>query len=122
MKVSINTIARAKDRSQSTTFREIQRNTSRRGYQHRKAISFAEKRQTKKPKAIQLTEETKKLITACLRKEWSPKQIAGRFSGDGRKSKLRLAAPLLAKKTTYVKDAIVSLLSPSKKIRKNNDF
>ena len=24
------------------------------------------------------------MITACLRKEWSPEQIAGRFSGDGR--------------------------------------
>ncbi|MCK5069723.1 MAG: IS30 family transposase, partial [Desulfocapsa sp.] len=41
---------------------------------------------------------------------------------DDRKSKLRLAAPLTAKKAKYVKDAIVSLLFPVKEFIKTITF
>lgn len=41
---------------------------------------------------------------------------------DDRKSKLRLAAPLLTKKATYVTDAIVSLLFPIKEFVKTMTF
>lgn len=210
MKASINKIARAMGRSQSTIFREIQRNTGQRGYRHKQANRFAEERQAKKPKAIKLTQEIKYLVTACLKREWSPEQIVGRFSDDGwislhhetiyqfvladkaaggqlykylrhqdktyrkrygsahnrsgipnrvdinerpseandrervgdweadtiigknhkgarvtlddRKSKLRLAAPLAAIKAKYVKEAIVSLLSPVKEFVKTMTF
>jgi IS30 family transposase len=210
MKVSINKIAKDISRSQSTITREIQRNTGQRGYRHKQAQHFAEERQAKKPKAIKLTKEIKYLITACLKREWSPEQIAGRLSDDGfislhhetiyqfvladkaaggqlykylrhqnktyrkrygsahnrsgipnrvdiderpaeandrirvgdweadtiigknhkgaivtlddRKSKLRLAAPLPAKKAIYVKTAIVSLLFPVKEFVKTMTF
>jgi len=209
-KVSINKIAQAMGRSQSTIFREVQRNTGLRGYRHKQAHRFAEERHAKKPKAIKLTEEITYLITACLTREWSPEQIVGRFADDGmislhhetiyqfvladkalggqlykhlrhqnktyrkrygsahnrsgipnrvdidkrpaaandrkrvgdweadtiigknhkgaivtlddRKSKLRLAAPLGAKKAIYTKDAIVALLSPVKEFVKTMTF
>ena len=208
--VSHNQIAKDLGRSQSSITREIQRNTGKRGYRHKQANRFAEDRQTSKPKAIKLTQEIKYLITACLKKEWSPEQISGRFSDDGwislhhetiyqfiladkaaggrlhkhlrhqdktyrkrygsahnrsgipnrvdiderpseannrervgdweadtiigknhkgaivtlddRKSKLRLAAPLVAKKANNVKDAIVSLLLPVKEFVKTMTF
>jgi len=210
MEASISKIAKAMGRSQSSISREIRRNTGRRGYRHKQADRFAGERHLNKPKAIKLTEEIKYLITACITREWSPEQIAGRFHDDGwlslhhetiyqfilsdkfsggrlykhlrhqnktyrkrygsahnrtgipnrtdiderppeannrervgdweadtiigknhkgaivtlddRKSKLRLAAPLASKKARYVKDAIVSLLSPVKEFVETMTF
>ena len=210
MEASINQIAKAIGRSQSTICREVCRNTGQRGYRHKQASRFARERHANKPKAIKLTEEIKYLIAACLKREWSPEQISGRFHDEGllslhhetvyqlvladkakggklykhlrhqektyrkrygsahnrsgipnrvdiderpseannrerigdfeadtiigknhkgaivtlddRKSKLRLAAPLAGKKAKYVKEAIVSLLSPVKEFVKTITF
>ena len=210
MEVSINKIAKAIGRSQSSISREILRNTGQRGYRHKQANRFAEERQATKPKSTKLTEEVKYLVIACLKREWSPEQIAGRFSDDGwislhhetiyqfiladkaeggqlykylrhqnktyrkrygsshnrsgipnrvdidkrpseannrervgdweadtiigkdhkgvivtlddRKTKLRLAAPVAGKKAKYVKDAIVTMLSPVKEFVKTITF
>jgi IS30 family transposase len=209
-KVSINQIAKSMGRSQGTISREISRNTGLRGYRHKQAHRFTAKRHKDKKKSVKLSSEIKYLVSACLRRDWSPEQIAGRFLEEGiltihhetiyqyvlvdkrkggllykhlrhqaktyrkrygsahnrsgipnrtdidkrpaevnnrerlgdweadtiigknhkgaivtldeRKSKLRLAAPLLGKKAQYVKDAMISLFFPLKKFVKTVTF
>jgi IS30 family transposase len=82
MKASINQIAKAMGRSQSTISREIQRNTGRRGYRHKQANRLTDERHVNKPKTVKLTDEIKYLISACLQKDWSPEQISGRLHAD----------------------------------------
>lgn len=82
MKVSINQIAKAMGRSQSTITREIQRNTGRRGYRHKQANRLTDERHVNKPKTVKLTDEIKYLISACLQKDWSPEQISGRLHDE----------------------------------------
>ena len=200
--VSLNQIAKALGRSQSTVSREIHRNTGLRGYRNKQADRLARERHAIKPKCIKLIEEIKYIIGVCLKNDWSPEQVAGRLRSEGiislhhetiyqyilkdtseggklykhlrhqrktyrkrygsahnrtgipdrrdiderpaevnsrervgdweadtvigknhkgavitldeRKSKLRLAAPLPGKKAKYVKEAIITLLSPVK--------
>ena len=200
--VSLNQIAKALGRSQSTVSREIHRNTGLRGYRNKQADRLARERHAVKPKCIKLIEEIKYIIGVCLKNDWSPEQVAGRLRSEGiislhhetiyqyilkdkseggelykhlrhqrktyrkrygsahnrtgipdrrdiderpaevnsrervgdweadtvigknhkgavitldeRKSKLRLAAPLPGKKAKYVKEAIITLLSPVK--------
>ena len=80
---SLNKIAKALRRSQSTLSREISRNTGQRGYRHKQAERLASERHKNKPKAVKLTEEMKKIITGYLEQDWSPEQIAGRLKVDG---------------------------------------
>ncbi len=80
---SMNEIAKALGRSQSTLSREISRNTGQRGYRHKQANALAEQRHKNKPKAIKLTEEIKPLIESYLKQDWSPEQIAGRLEKEG---------------------------------------
>jgi transposase, IS30 family len=200
--VSLNQIAKALGRSQSTVSREIHRNTGLRGYRNKQADRLARERHAVKPKRIKVIEEIKYIIGVCLKNDWSPEQVAGRLRSEGiislhhetiyqyilkdkseggelykhlrhqrktyrkrygsahnrtgipdrrdiderpaevntrervgdweadtvigknhkgavitldeRKSKLRLAAPLPGKKAKYVKEAIITLLSPVK--------
>ena len=79
---SMNQIAKALGRSQSTLSREISRNTGKRGYQHKQANRVAEQRHKTKPKAVKLTDEIKQLIYGYLKQDWSPEQIAGRLKRD----------------------------------------
>jgi transposase, IS30 family len=83
MEVSINQIAKAIGRSQSTVLREIRRNTGQRGYRHKQANRLAGERHINKPKAVKLTAEIKYLITVCLQNDWSPEQIVGRLQDEG---------------------------------------
>ena len=80
---SLNKIAKALRRSQSTLSREISRNTGQRGYRHKQAERLASERHENKPKAVKLTEEIKEIITGYLEQDWSPEQIAGRLKVDG---------------------------------------
>ena len=57
MEVSINQIAKAIGRSQSTISREIRRNTGQRGYRHKQANRLAGERHINKLKAVKLTDE-----------------------------------------------------------------
>ncbi len=60
MKVSINQIAKAIGRNQSTLSREISRNKGQRGYRHKQANNYlAKKRHVAKHKAFKLTGELK---------------------------------------------------------------
>ena len=79
---SLNMIAKALRRSQSTLSREISRNTGQRGYRHKQAERLASERHENKPKAVKLTDEIKKIITGYLEQDWSPEQIAGSLKVD----------------------------------------
>lgn len=83
MEVSVNQISKAMGRSQSTISRELLRNTGKRGYRHKQANSLAGERHINKLKAVKVTDEIRYLITACLHKDWSPEQIAGRLQDEG---------------------------------------
>jgi IS30 family transposase len=208
--VSLNQIAKALGRSQSTVSREIHRNTGLRGCRNKQADRLARERHAVKPKCIKLIEEIKYIIGVCLKNDWSPEQVAGRLRSEGiislhhetiyqyilkdkseggalykhlrhqrktyrkrygsahnrtgipdrrdiderpaevnsrervgdweadtvigknhkgavitldeRKSKLRLAAPLPGKKAKYVKEAIITLLSPVKQFAETITF
>ena len=80
---SMNQIAKALGRSQSTLSREISLNTGQRGYRHKQANALAEQRHKNKPKAVKLTEQIKPLIESYLKQDWSPEQIAGRLEKEG---------------------------------------
>ena len=80
---SLNKIASALGRSQSTISREVKRNTGLRGYRHQQANNKALQRHKDKPKAVKLTDEVKFLISTCLYYDWSPEQIAGRLKSMG---------------------------------------
>ncbi|MCP4234646.1 MAG: IS30 family transposase [Aestuariibacter sp.] len=80
---SMNQIAKALGRSQSTLSREISRNTGQRGYRHKQANRLAEQRHKQKPKSVKLTDDIKQLIDGYVKLDWSPEQIAGRLEKEG---------------------------------------
>ena len=80
---SFNQIAGALGRSQSTISREVKRNTGLRGYRHQQADRLARERHQNKAKAVKVTADIKLIIEQCLKKDWSPEQIAGRFKHTG---------------------------------------
>jgi IS30 family transposase len=80
---SMNQLAKALGRSQSTLSREISRNTGQRGYRHKQANRLAEQRHKQKPKAVKLTDDIKQLITGYVKQDWSPEQIAGWLEKEG---------------------------------------
>ena len=80
---SMNQMAKALGRSQSTLSRELSRNTGQRGYQHKQANRLTEQRHKQKPKAVKLTDDIKQLITGYVKQDWSPEQIAGRLEKEG---------------------------------------
>ncbi len=80
--ISLADIATALGRSQSTIFREVNRNTGLRGYRHKQAGNMAQERHETKPKATKLTDEIKQLIDDYLHQDWSPEQIVGRMEKD----------------------------------------
>lgn len=72
---SMNKIATALGRAQSTISREIKRNTGERGYRHRQAGLLATERHQTKPKHIKMTDKIKRLIRDYIEIDWSPEQI-----------------------------------------------
>lgn len=78
---SITAIAKALGRSQGSISKEIARNRGKRGYRHKQAHAFAQKRHLGKIKPHKLTPEVCQRIEYLLKEEqWSPEQIAGRLS------------------------------------------
>lgn len=83
MGISLNKIAQALGRAQSTLSRELKRNIGQKGYRHNQANQKAEERHQSKAKKIKLTDDIKELINGYLKQDWSPEQIAGRLRYDG---------------------------------------
>ena len=83
LKMSLNKIGAALERSVSTISREIKKNRGERGYRHKQANRVAQERHEKKAKAFKLTEEMKELVAGYLKEGWSPEQIAGWLKREG---------------------------------------
>jgi IS30 family transposase len=83
LRMSLNKIGEALERSVSTISREIKKNRGKRGYRHKQANRVAQERQKKKAKAFKLTKDMKELIAGYLKEGWSPEQIAGRLKKEG---------------------------------------
>lgn len=81
--VSMNKIAKALGRAQSTLSRELGRNTGQRGYRHKQAHRMAQERHQEKAKPVKLTEDIKRRIFDEIRSDWSPEQVAGRLELQG---------------------------------------
>lgn len=81
--ISMNKIAKALGRAQSTLSRELGRNTGQRGYRHKQAHRVAQERHQEKPKSIKLTDDIKRRISHDIRSDWSPEQVAGRLEQQG---------------------------------------
>ena len=56
---SMNIIAQALGRSQSTISRELDRNTGQRGYRHKQADQLSQERHNDKPKAVKMTSSSR---------------------------------------------------------------
>jgi IS30 family transposase len=69
-------------RNKTTIYRELERNSGGRGYRPKQADELASKRQSEKPKAIKMTEETIALIDIKIKEDWSPEQISGRLFNE----------------------------------------
>lgn len=80
---SLNSIAKALNRSQPTVSREVKRNMGHRGYRHKQANDLAASRHKEKPKAVKMTADIKAVICDYIKQDWSPEQIAGRLKKDG---------------------------------------
>jgi IS30 family transposase len=80
---SLNKIAHALGRSQSTISRELHRNTGKRGYRHKQAKCLAQERHKNKLKAVKMTDAIKQQVNQHIEQDWSPEQIAGRLKHDG---------------------------------------
>jgi len=80
---AMNTIAKALNRTQSTIWRELQRNTGKKGYRYKQADYLCQERHRGKPKAVKMTEGIKQQIKSYLEQDWSPEQIAGRLKREG---------------------------------------
>jgi IS30 family transposase len=70
-------IADATGVSQSAISRELKRNTSQRGYRHKKAQTLSQLRRKEAVKSVKMTLEMTELIEAKLKEKWSPEQISG---------------------------------------------
>ena len=77
-------MARALGRHPSTISRELRRNARNDGwYRPSTADDLARWRRSRSRRNRQFGEAQWELVEACLREQWSPEQIAGRFRRDG---------------------------------------
>jgi len=85
-KMSLNSIAKGMGRAVSTLSRELKRNTGQRGYRYRQADKMAKQRHYDKPKCFKLDQEMQELIRPLIQEKWSPEQVSGRLTQEGKKS------------------------------------
>jgi IS30 family transposase len=69
-------------RDKSTIYRELSRNTGKRGYRPKQAQELSLERHKLKPKKIKLTEPVVALIKEKIILDWSPEQISGRLLNE----------------------------------------
>ena len=92
--VSIRQIAAALDRAPSTISRELKRNSGRRvGYKPSYADERARARRWSGPRLAR-DDDLRDRVLECLRRGWSPEQVAGRFARDA-------GAPVISHESIY---------------------
>ena len=91
---SLRSIAKRLNISPSTVSRELRRNVCRDGvYRHEHAHAQAQSRRRNCRNDHLVKGEMKEAIVSCLKKDWSPEQITGRFRLDGK--------PIVSHQTIY---------------------
>lgn len=73
---SIRKISRMISRSPSTVFRELQRNTGKRGYRYKQAHSLSLSRRQNSHRNLRITKATTELVESYLHMDWSPEQVS----------------------------------------------
>lgn len=81
-KIPMTKIAYQLNRSRTTLYNELARNTGGRGYRPRQAQQFAEQRRAEKVQPLKMTPEVVAYIEEKLRIQWSPEQIANFMKTD----------------------------------------
>lgn len=81
--LSIVDISANLGRHKSTIFREIERNTGKRGYRNNQANKLALERHRTKTKKVKLSIEIVEKINGFIRQQWSPEQVAGYLEKEG---------------------------------------
>jgi transposase, IS30 family len=78
--------ARKLKKHRSTIYRELKRNSGKRGYRPRQAQKFCDERQAFRKDPRRMTSEVISSVEACLEKKWSPEQISNRLKLEDRPS------------------------------------
>ncbi len=81
-KIPMTQIANQLDRSRTTLYNELARNTGGRGYRPRQAQQLAEQRRAEKVQPLKMIPEVVAYIEKKLRIQWSPEQIANCMKTD----------------------------------------
>ncbi len=81
--ISVSEVAQRLGFNKSTIYRELQRNSSTRGYLPSSAKQKARRRYKKCRKAYRLQGQLKRLVVQRLQLDWSPEQISERFKMEG---------------------------------------
>ena len=81
-KMPMNEIAYQLDRSRTTLYNELERNTGGRGYRSRQAQKFAEQSQSEKVQPLKMRPEVTAYIESKLQLQWAPEQIASTMKTD----------------------------------------
>lgn len=82
---SVRGIAEQLNRSPSTILREIKMNSGQRGYRYKQAHQIScQRRHDANSGPSKMTSSMVKQINLCISLDWSPEQIAGRLSAEGR--------------------------------------
>lgn len=84
--LSQSAIARNIGKDKSTISRELRRNKGQKGYRPKQAHTFAEQRESSKPKHQRLGEKQIKYIEEKIKLKWSPEQISGKMKIKGMES------------------------------------
>ena len=85
---SITQIASLIGRHKSTISRELRRNAGRRGYRPKQASELAIERFDQSRNAYTVAHWAKEEVSALLRLQWSPEQVASRLSKKRRMKKI----------------------------------
>jgi IS30 family transposase len=75
-------IAKQLNRSRTTLYNELNRNTGGRGYRPKQAREFARQRRAEKVRPLKMTPDVIAYIKDKLRLQWSPEQIANYMKTD----------------------------------------
>lgn len=81
-KIPMTEIAKQLDRSRTTLYNELGRNTGGRGYRPKQAQQVAQQRRADNARPLKMTPKVIDHIDAKLRLDWSPEQIASTMKND----------------------------------------
>jgi len=81
-KIPMTEIAKQLNRSRTTLYNELVRNTGGRGYRPKQAQQFAQQRRAEKVQSPKMNRKAIAYIEAKLRVQWSPEQIARVMATD----------------------------------------